>query len=220
MWSEDFKKVCKINDERLSSYTKRSRSGKTQVFYTGNDERDFDRYRSEGGGQSGNNVTMHDKKDTIRLEPPEKHYFSELIAGEWWWVNGCAECIGNPRDWMTYVECDKHNVCRTCKTPRSEIKDIPWGGKHGWECKPCADKAKAKAKKDALQAVAEKEYDKWDYYSKSEIICPYCDSKKCSDDFNESADIECDVCDNTFSVEVEYTVSYTTNRKTNEVSNV
>jgi hypothetical protein len=209
---KQFKKICKINDDRLSSYVKRMRSGITQVFHTGNDQRDFDRYRKEGGG-SKHNVTMHDKKDTIRLDPPEKHYFAELIDGEWWWINGCAECNGGPRDWMTYIECTKHNVCRTCKTPRAEIKDVPWGGKHGWECKPCADSAHEEAKKEALQSVADKEYDEFDYLSNDEIICPYCDSKMCSDDFHESNDVECEVCDNTFNVEVEHTASYTTKRK-------
>ncbi len=209
---KEFKQVCKINDDRLSSYTKRTRNGRKQVFYTGNDSRDWERYRADGGG-SQHNVTMHDKKCTIIIEPPEKHYFAELIDGDWWWVNGCAECIGNPRDWMTYVECTEHDVCRTCKTPRGEIKDSVWGGKYGWQCESCKDKAHEKAKKEALDSVAEKEYNEIDYYSNSEIICPYCDSKISSDDFHESDSIECEVCDNTLDVEVEHTVSYTTSKK-------
>ena len=85
------KKICKINDERLIGYVKRTRSGSTQVFYTGTDSRDFERYRADGGGSS-HSVKMHDKPDVINLPAPEKHYYSELIDGEWWWVNGCGEC--------------------------------------------------------------------------------------------------------------------------------
>lgn len=88
----EYKKVSKINDDRLLNYTKRIRSGVTQIFHTGNDKRDFERWRKEGG-PSCHNVTMHDKKDTIRITPPEKHYFAQLIDGEWWWLNGCAEWL-------------------------------------------------------------------------------------------------------------------------------
>jgi len=58
MNSED-KKVHKIDDARLIGYVKRLRAGSTQVFYTGNDERDFERYKADGGG-SKPNVKMHD----------------------------------------------------------------------------------------------------------------------------------------------------------------
>lgn len=120
-------KICKINNNRISGYKKRTRSGSTQIFYTGNDNRDFKRYKLEGGGAKPN-VEMHDKPDTIRLVPPEKHYYAKLIDSEWWWVNGCAECNGRPRDWMTYIECEKHNVCRTCKNPRIDGVSA-WAGK-------------------------------------------------------------------------------------------
>ena len=112
------RKVCKIDDERLVGYTNRNRGGNEQVFYTGNDERDFERYRGEGGNK-GSGVEIHDKPDTVRLKPPKQHYHAQLIDGEWWWVNGCGECNGRPRDWGTYIECEKHNVCRTCGTPRA-----------------------------------------------------------------------------------------------------
>jgi len=146
--SED-KKICRIDDPRLVGYTNRTRSGSEQVFYTGNDWRDFDRYHADGGGIK-RNVVMHDKPDTIRLKPPQSHYYAQLIDGEWWWVNGCAECNGRPRDWMTYIECDQHNVCRTCHTPRAELKEAPWGGKNGWQCQSCADAGKTAQEFTAL----------------------------------------------------------------------
>ena len=207
------KKVCKINDDRLSDYKNRTRNGSEQIFYTGNDERDFDRYRAEGGN-SRHGAKMHDKPDTIRLKPPEKHYYAELISGEWWWLNGCAECNGQPRDWMTYVECDKHNVCRTCKTPRSEIKGPAWGGKDGWQCEPCKDLQHETEKQAALAAMPE-EYDNWDFHGMDEITCPHCayefsDSWEHADDSDE--DHTCPRCDNAFTVTAVHSLTFDCSR--------
>ncbi|MCK5607576.1 hypothetical protein KAR91_37175 [Candidatus Pacearchaeota archaeon] len=208
MNNED-KKVCKIDDVRLAGYTNRTRDGSEQVFYTGNDNRDWDRYKAEGGG-SKHNVEMHDKPDTIRLQPPERHYYAQLIEGEWWWLNGCAECNGRPRDWTTYVECEKHNVCRSCSTPRAEIKETPWGGKEGWQCKPCAAIEKAALRLERLAAVASKRYDFWDYRHTDEVVCPHCKSSYRPDGEPPSGKQVCDVCDGEYSVEPEYSVKYTT----------
>ena len=208
------KKVKLIDDPRLRDYTKRTRNGSKQVFYTGSDSRDFDRYRSEGGHKD-QNVEMHDKIDTINIEAPERNYYSELIDGEWWWVNGCAECNGEPRDWSTYIECDKHNVCRTCAIHRSKLTDIPWGGKSGWQCKPCADVEHEIDKEEAL-AVMPDEYDEWNYQGLDEIKCPHCnyefsDSFESADDSEE--DHECPRCNNTFIVTAEYSLNFTCKRK-------
>ena len=122
-------KVSKIEDSRLSGYTNRSRSGSEQVFYTGSDARDFDRYRAEGGNK-GHGVKMHDKPDTIRLRPPEKHCYAELIDGEWWWLNGCAECNGRPRDsWGSYIECEKHGVLQNLQVYPPGTERTPVGRK-------------------------------------------------------------------------------------------
>lgn len=207
------KKVCRIDDGRLSEYTKRTRSGSEQVFYTGGDERDFERYRAEGGGTNPN-VKMHDKPDTIRLQPPEKHYYAELIDGEWWWVNGCTECNGRPRDWMTYIECDEHNVCRSCGIPRSELNEVPWAGKHGWHCQPCAKKEHEEEKQVALAAMPA-DYDSWDYHGVNEITCPYCayefsDSWEAAGDHDETH--ECPRCDHEFKVTAVHTLTFDCDR--------
>lgn len=215
MCNQDMK-VGKINDPRIKDYVNRTRSGRTQVFYTGNDSRDWDRYRAEGGNRNPG-VEMHDKPDTIKIEPPERHLYAELIDGEWWWLNGCAECNGRERDWMTYIECEKHDVCRTCKTHRSEITETPWGGKHGWQCKPCADREHEEEKQAALAAMPE-EYDEWDYYHEDSVKCPHCNYE-----FEDSGDGElyeegttekdCPRCDNTFELEVSISFNYTMKRK-------
>ena len=212
------KKIEKINDPRLTGYTNRTRNGATQVFYTGNDSRDWERYRADGGGQKAN-VVMHDKPDTINIEPPEKHLYAELINGEWWWVNGCAECNGRPRDWITYIECDQHNVCRTCAATYSELTEPPWGGKNGWQCKPCADAEHEQKKQEALDAMPTGEdYNEWDFFNNSSALCPHCryEFESADDsDFYEPGEktIECPRCDQELEMEVEISFSYTTRRK-------
>ena len=206
-------KVSKIEDSRLSGYTNRSRSGSEQVFYTGSDARDFDRYRAEGGNK-GHGVKMHDKPDTIRLRPPEKHYYAELIDGEWWWLNGCAECNGRPRDsWGSYIECEKHGVCRTCRCTHQELSEPPWGGKDGWQCVPCNNAQKDAIKRERLSAVAAKEYRDFDYWCNESVVCPHCESThepETSDGDPDDDAAECDVCGGIYSITANYTTTYTT----------
>ena len=204
-----YAKIFKIGDKRLDSYVNRTCSGNNQVFYKDNDSRDFERFRAEGGNRL-TNIEMHDKPDTIRIIAPEKHYYSELIDGEWWWVNGCAECNGQPRNWMTYIECEKHDVCRTCKTPRQELKEPPWGGENGWQCKPCADKDDAALKAKKLQEVADKEYDTWDYFNTDEVTCPHCSTEYKHDETPDGGNYVCDVCEGTYSLEINHSISYIT----------
>lgn len=212
MDSED-KKICKIGDERLVGYEKRTRSGSTQVFYTGGDERDFDRYRAEGGTRKAG-VEMHDKPDTIRMQPPEKHYYSSLIGGEWWWVDGCAACNGKERNWTTYIECETHDVCRSCLTSRDQIEGSAWGHRDGWQCDRCHCAEHKAEKESALDAMPE-EHDSWDYHDVDEITCPYCayrfsDSFESADDRDEEH--ECPRCDNAFKVTAVHCLTFNCDR--------
>jgi hypothetical protein len=203
--------IGKINDDRIANYTKRSRSGRTQEFYTGTDARDFSRQHADRKAGVVN-PKMHLCADTIHIQPPERHIYSELINGEWYWLNGCAECNGNPRDWMTYIECEEHDVCSICQIHRTKLEDIPWGGKHGWKCKPCQQRLDDTAKWEALNKVAETDYEEDDYLYNSNVICPHC----ATDQGHESCDGEpsekstCDTCGGEFSVEVNYAVDYST----------
>lgn len=214
------KKIKLINDVRLNSYTKRLRSGKNQVFYTGNDHRDFVRYKKDQYDENGkfiNNVKMHDKKDTITIIPPKNSWYSDLIDGQWWWVEGCSECNGKPRDWMTYVECDKHDVCSHCRCDRKSLTEAPWGRQSGWVCKPCADREHEIEKREALSLMPEPEdYDECDYICNDNIKCPHCNLEFDDDhDYYEAdlKDIECPRCDNTFTVTAEHSVSFTCQKK-------
>lgn len=200
-------KVCLIDDTRLSDYTNRTRSGSTQVFYTGNDSRDFPRYQMER--KTDPSAPMQDKPDTIRLEPPEQHYYAELIDGDWWWVNGCAECNGRPRDWMTYIECEKHNRCRTCKLPRDKIIGIPWGDKNGWQCESCKAKEKKLLRKKRLQEVAAQGYDSYDYQYCDTIMCPHCGTSYDPDE-DPQGDQECDLCGGKYTLDIQVTRTFST----------
>ena len=200
-----YSKVCTINNPVLAKYINRTRSGSEQVFYTGNDSRDFKRYQREGQKE------MHDKPDTIRINPPKSHYYAELIEGEWWWVNGCAGCNGDDTGWC-YRKCDEHDVCDTCKCSRQELTETPWGTRTGWQCKPCAKKEADIAKQEALQKVAEREYEPYDYLNQDNVICPHCatEFENMMDDGEPEANQECEVCGGEFSLEVEYNVTFYT----------
>lgn len=175
-----------INDDRLTPTMTRVRCGDTQQFK-----------------QKGSEIE-------ISIKSPEKHLYADLIDGKWHWVNGCAECNGKSRDWMTYIECDKHNVCRTCGNGR--IAGITaWGGKHGWQCSTCHDREYETSKKEALASAIENGHQEIDCHYESEIICPYCATKQSSDDRHESEDgVECGTCGGIFNLEIEYSPSYST----------
>lgn len=186
-----------INDSRLTADMERIRSGPDQIF------------RKSGEGRSS--------ADNIILQPPERHFYAELIDGVWCWVNGCAECNGQPRDWMTYIECEKHNVCRDCQTPRSQLTEAPWGRKDGWQCKPCAAIEHEAEKATALAAMPD-EHDEMDYHFEDKPRCPYCDlqfeveSEEIDGMLNSEEDRQCDRCDHTFTIEAEMSITYSTNR--------
>lgn len=188
-----------IENDKLTPEMERIRSGRTQLF------------RRKGLDSA---FTSRENADVI-LEHENREMYAELIDGKWYWVNGCAECNGKPRDWGTYIECDKHNVCRTCGCTRAELTEAPWGGKNGWQCKPCAE-VEHKAEKEAALADMPEEYNELNYWHEDNIKCPYCDCKFAEDhehyDDDES-DLECPRCDNVFTVTANHSVTFTTARK-------
>lgn len=190
-----------IGDDRLSAGMERVRSGRTQLFRAPCGSREF----------------LSEKNADVVLQPPEPHIYADLINGVWTWVNGCAECNGKPRDWMTYIECEKHDVCCSCGTPRSKLTEAPWGGKHGWQCKPCANAEHEAEKAAALAAMPDEEdYDEWDYRGTSEIKCPHCDYIVGSEDHYSAVEndevIECPRCDNSFMLSGEMSITWATRR--------
>lgn len=179
-----------INDKRLNSSMKRVRSGRDQVF-------------QENG------------KEDISIRHENKEMYAELIDGLWYWVNGCSECNGEPRDWLTYIECEKHDRCSSCSTNRKEIKGPVWGGKKGWTCKPCKDAKDSEIRREAFENLNGNEPD-CSYNNK--IICPHCGSEICNDEMYESQDIDCFVCEGEIHLEVEYSFHYSTRIKGKRVT--
>lgn len=189
-----------INDQRLTPTMERIRSGSQQLF-------------REIAKKIDRRFTSKENACVI-LEPPEKHIFAELIDGKWHWVNGCAACNGEPRNWGTYIECDKHNVCRTCGAARKDVETAR-GGRNGWQCGKCNDREYEAKKSAALDHAKEIGHTEDDCQYEDKIICPFCATEQSSDDRHESQNgIECGTCGGVFDLEIEYSPSYSTTRVT------
>lgn len=186
--------VMPINNEKLTPDMKRVRSGTTMLF-----RKDY-----------GDRNLINKKNADIVIEAPASELVATLIDNKWYWCNDCPECNGQEPK-FPYVKCDKHNVCVSCGKNRKDIIDkIVWGHKHGFQCNKCHDKMMNEKKIAALEKVAEKEYDEWDYYNTKVLTCPHCGSTY--DDIYQDYDSEmkCDLCGGNFSVEIEQRIEFTT----------
>lgn len=186
-----------INDPRLTPKMERVRSGSKQYF----------KERKEGDRSSAS-----DNADVILEHPTDVAMYAELIDGQWYWVTGCAECKGEERDWMSYVECDKHNRCSVCSTNTKDLAEgvVRWGGKRGWTCGICKEARDLERKREAFAKLDGEEPD-CDYTD--EPICPHCGTQLSSDELYESQDMECYVCEGEIEVEVDYSRYFTTKVK-------
>lgn len=186
-----------INDIRLTPTMERVRNGPKQCF----------KERKDGDRSSASN-----NPDVVLVHSTDVAMYAELIDGVWYWVTGCAECKGEERDWMSYVECDKHNRCSVCSI---NSKDLPkgitrWGGKRGWTCGTCQDAKNLAIRQEAFDKLDGEEPDS---YNTDEPICPHCGTQLSSDELYETQDINCHVCDGEIKVEVEFSRSFTTRVK-------
>ena len=159
--------------------------------------------------------TSEENADVVLEHPTDVAMYAELIDEEWYWVTGCAECKGEERDWMLYVECDKHNRCCECGTNTKDLAEgvTRWGGKLGWQCSTCKDARDVEIREEAFETFNENEFDEWDYYDTDNIKCPHCGSEIYNDDIYESEDTECGVCEGEVHIEVNHSVTYTTSIK-------
>ena len=183
-----------INDSRITADMERVRSSVKQLF------------RRKG---LDNKFTTEDNADVI-LIPERRELFAELIDGQWYWVNGCAKCNGKLRDWMSYIECEEHDVCRTCGISRKKLKDIPYAGRYGWQCQPCSLSASEDKRQVALESVAVKKYDEQDYLRQDKVICPHCGNSYEPDSGTGDGKEVCELCGGEYELEVEYSATYST----------
>lgn len=189
------KVLMQIDDKRLTPTMQRVRCGRTQLFREKNkDDRSF---------------ISSDNCD-ISLEHEKREMYAELIDGVWYWVSGCAECNGEERDWMTYIECEKHDRCSVCSTNRKDIKGGVWGNKKGWICALCNDQKRLEKRRNAFDKLNGEEPD---CYHTDNIICPHCGTELSSEEMHEDQEIECHVCEGEIELEVEYYFIYTTRVK-------
>ena len=186
-----------INDTRLTPTMEITRSGSKQMFREKNPKD-----RTFIDSENADVVLQHEKKSM----------YADLIDGKWYWVEGCAQCNGEPRDWMAYRECEKHDVCRTCSIHRKDLKETPWGGKHGWQCKPCAENERLDKLESAMKSFQDNGLDKYDFLYMDEIKCPHCGTEISSEDIYESQTMYCDICHNNYELTIEYTPSYSTSK--------
>jgi hypothetical protein len=192
--------VKPINDDRLTATMERTRSG-SQYFR----EKDFP---SRG-------FMTNEPETCVIIKNLKPEYYSELVDGVWWWVNNCAECCGNGRDWMS-SECEKHDRCSVCSINGKDLEKgvSRWGGKHGWTCDKCKNAIYEADKAEALENFDEESFDEWHYYREDEAKCPYCDAKNVFEyDGDDSPEpIDCYTCGNEFSIELDFEIKYTTKR--------
>jgi hypothetical protein len=174
-------------------WERRTRSGHTNIF---------------------NDKFFKSELPEVKLEPPTLGLYAEKFEDGWYWVCGCNKCLENGEKY-SYIVCEEHDRCITCRTHRKELTEIPWGHPDGFQCKPCRAREHEERKQEALRLAKENKHSEWDCYRESKIICPVCASECSSDDMYEAGEheITCDVCDAEFNVEIEYELLYTTSLK-------
>lgn len=150
----------------------------------------------------------------VRLEPPQRGLYAERFDDGWYWVCGCHKCLGK-NEGYSYIVCEEHDRCTSCGTHRSNLTEVPWGHRDGFQCKPCATREHEMKKTEALEKAKLNGHSEIDCMYAREIICPVCATECSNDDVHEEGEHEmiCDVCDAEFIVEVEYEVSYTSSIK-------
>ena len=149
----------------------------------------------------------------VRMSPPRKGLYAERIDGAWYWVCGCEMCLQSGKSW-SYVVCEEHDRCVTCRCTRDQLTEAPWGAKGGgWRCKPCDDTMKAEARAKALAAAAASGHSEDDCCYVAEVICPYCATRQRMENRQESEqDIECNTCGDLYDLEVEWSPTYSTSK--------
>jgi hypothetical protein len=185
-----------IENDKLTPDIKLCISGTTMMFRKDYGDREFIR---------------KENADVI-IEAPMPELQAKLIEGKWYWVNDCPECNGKEAEWA-YAKCEKHNVCVDCGIKRKDVLDTTvWGHSKGFRCNTCQITLNEQVRTEALQKVAEKEYDEWDYHYTDKLLCPHCGTDQNHEmvDGEPSDENECEVCWGKFSTETHYTVEFST----------
>lgn len=163
--------------------------------------------------RSGHINTWKHPDGEISLSPPEQGLYAERFEDGWYWICGCGGCLGK-WDEYSYIVCHEHNRCKTCGIHRDDIDEIPWGSYVGFQCRTCRKKEHDQEKDEAITAAIEDDHSEHDCWNRSEIICPVCATVKETDELHDAGShtLTCEVCDEPFTLEVEYEIRYTTTK--------
>lgn len=126
--------------------------------------------------------------------------------------NTCVVCAtGNyPSFPFGKTMCEKHNVCIECGIKRADLDHAPWASSKGaFLCKPCETKLKAEGIK---QRIA----DGFDHEDTDEVVCPHCGYEHSDSWEAGEGKGECPDCGGLFTMERDVSVSYSTEKLTNE----
>ncbi len=121
----------------------------------------------------------------------------------------CWRCNGTEPKYPNDKYCEDHNTCLSCGTHRKDLKDIPWGAKGGFICKPCTENAL----NNKIEAWNSEEHD-LEYTDKA--ICPNCGCEHEADGEQEEFymdgdhEIQCGECEYEFSMQTHVSISYST----------
>ncbi len=146
----------------------------------------------------------------IKKERPQQGMTAALVNNIWCWVYCCPDCLGTSDDSWGFDKCEKHDFCVTCGTERKKLTETPWGHRKGFMCVPCEKKQKERLLREQMEKRANMSDHDFEY--NSEILCPHCGSKQYDGDGigNQSAELECDLCEKKFRMEPDFSVTYST----------
>lgn len=161
--------------------------------------------------QAGRVFTWNSYHPIFTICSPWAGMDARLIDEQWYWVVACPECLGEIPEW-TYQKCDEHDVCINCGTQRKQLKEIPRGTSKGIECKPCYAARHETEKEKALEAFKAAEYDEFDFLMTDKIVCPHCALSYEAECDERTGKLICERCDGEYTLEIEYSISYSTTK--------
>lgn len=121
----------------------------------------------------------------------------------------CYVCNGTEPKVFAY-RCEKHDVCLTCGKKRKDLKEVPWGARGGFKCKPC-ETARIEQRIADFQS---EEHGEYDFIQNDEVFCPYCGYKYCPDNPGDcDGETDCPECEKMIVIETHFEVMYSTTKK-------
>lgn len=151
------------------------------------------------------------------IEKPERHLHARFENGAWHYTNECPECNGVKEHYF-FGYCDKHDTCVSCGTNTKDLaKGVErWGIRNGsFLCTTCKERKEKERRRAALESFDEENFDEFDYKFNHEPKCPYCGTVNKYFEYdgdNNPEPIECETCQYTYKLEIDWEITYSTKR--------